>query len=319
MAARNVDLSKLQPTPKEIADAKKLIAELSASEKRSKKGSLSHFLKSNIAEGLKPGDRGSSRDEFLEKFVIWQLRKKNAKKGLQSERSSSHKAAKHIEHHWWAREKMDIELGPLKGQHWRDSNKLTFRADSLTKSTHADHVEYAVPVQWESATEEELRLLKIQTTMDATEEDMNMFSEIPSSSGGGAVVGGVPIKKEPEEHTPVNRETAFMATLEATYKEFQSIELYLKQIKAKAEQSKHKYTDCLKTDAENLAKKVQKFYGIVERMLTEPSSVDPSHVSSVIAKKDALNIEIAELKEWAAKLGLVTPSSSSKRRRRGNE
>ena len=106
-----------------------------------------------------------------------------------------------------------------------------------------------------------------------------------------------------------------MATLEATFKEFQSIELDLKQIRARVEQGKHKYMDGVKSDAENLAKKVAKFYSIVERMLTEPSSVETDQVKTVITKKDALHIEIADLKDWAAKLGLV----ENKRRRRGTE
>ena len=36
---------------------------------------------------------------------------------------------------FWSIEKMDIEMGPAKAQHWRDSGKLKVFADSLTGST----------------------------------------------------------------------------------------------------------------------------------------------------------------------------------------
>ena len=110
-------LDSLVPTKAEIADAKMLLQSLSVKEKKSKMASFAHFVKDNPVLGLQPGERGTKRTEYVEKFMVFQSRQKAAKKTLTSGREAIH-AEKHVvEHHWWAMEKMNDEIGADKAQH----------------------------------------------------------------------------------------------------------------------------------------------------------------------------------------------------------
>ena len=100
-----VDLKGLQPTQKEVIEAKRIISALDEKGKKSSKACLAHFLKTNPQDTVEKGIRGNARDEALEKFIVWQTRQKNAKKDMVSAKSSGEKKAKHIEHHWWSQEK----------------------------------------------------------------------------------------------------------------------------------------------------------------------------------------------------------------------
>eukprot|EP00959_Pyramimonas_sp_CCMP1952_P144452 3023848-Pyramimonas_sp.AAC.1 len=73
--------------------------------------------------------------------------------------------------HWWSAHKMDQELGSAKGKHWRESNLLASRPDSLTGSTDEQFVEWAVPLNWERLPETDLKAMKLEFMMDAGEAE----------------------------------------------------------------------------------------------------------------------------------------------------
>ena len=88
-----VDLKGLQPTQKEVIEAKRIISALDEKGKKSSKACLAHFLKTNPQDTVEKGIRGNARDEALEKFIVWQTRQKNAKKDMVSAKSSGEKKA----------------------------------------------------------------------------------------------------------------------------------------------------------------------------------------------------------------------------------
>ena len=185
-------------------------------------------------------------------------------------------------------------------------------------------IEYAVPVHWEQCTDEELKQLQLQLTMEANKDDINMFGEMglamtlsgdPQQAGATNVV----IKQEKDDSgghsATINKVAAFQTGIEAVFKEFQSLELDMKQIKARSDQGNHKYTEGVAQDAEALGKKIGEFYKIIESMIMNPDGVGPSKIPDVIRKKDALLIEVGEVKTWAAKFGLVVVSGSKRKRK----
>jgi len=198
--AMGIDLLKMQPSAQEVADAKTIISQMNQKEKKSSKSCLVHFLKANPCEALQGGERGAVRNQILETFIVWQSRQKDAKKRIMTTQQQTDRKSKFIEHHWWAREKMDLEIGPIKAESWRASKILTWRPDVVTGSTEDEMVEYAVPVHWERCTEEELKQLMMQTTAEVTEEDANQFANLlqPLELVGSpaASSNSVAIKKE---------------------------------------------------------------------------------------------------------------------------
>lgn len=287
--------------------------------------SFAHFVRDNPVADLKLGERGAKRQEYLEKFLIFQTRQKNAKKQLVSTRETVQGKTTFIDHHWWAMEKMDGEVGPAKAKHWRESGKLFSRPDSLTGSKDPQHIEYCVPVHWESVSEQDLRTLKLNMESEATEDDVGLFTTamdtfaLTDASGSGSQVdpASIKVKTEPGEEATQAKEIEIMGFkngLEATFKEFQALELELKHIRAKAEQGAHKYTAGIVADADSLSKKLKKFYTMLEKMLMEPGSVSEDKIPDVIAKKKALITEVNELKEWASKLGVSIGNGKKKRK-----
>ena len=86
-------LSGVVPTAEEIEYAKKVLAEADDKKLKSLKGSMAHFLKEN-PDAIKTGDRGEVRADFLSKFLVHQLRCKNAKKETVSTRNVEHEVEK---------------------------------------------------------------------------------------------------------------------------------------------------------------------------------------------------------------------------------
>ena len=209
-------------------------------------------------------------------------------------------------------------LGPEKAKHWRESKQLASRADSLTGSKEEKHIEYAVPVEWESISESDLTRLRLAMQVDATEEEIAAIEEIVvnlvASGIGGTSDILVKVKTEPSEETDQQLKVlAFKNELEATFKQFQSLELDAKQIKNKAEQGSHKYLAGIIDDAEALAKKLNKFYTMLEKMIMEPNSVNEGTVPEVISKRNQMSTEVSQLKDWAQKLGLSVGNSGKKK------
>ena len=98
---------------------------------------------------------------------------------------------------------------------------------------------------------------------------MDKFAAEAGSSSSGSGDKQVHVKVEPgQEGGKTEAEVAiiaFKSSIETTYREFQSLELEMKHIRAKAEQGAHKYCAGIAEDADSLSKKLKTFYTIIEK------------------------------------------------------
>lgn len=120
---------------------------------------------------------------------------------------------------------------------------------------------------------------------EATEDDVASFTKsldalgtaAASSRDGMMLAMGVNIEPGLETGGQQNKEDA--------------LELDMKQIRAKAEQCTdaraHNYQEGIKTDIDSVAKKLKKFYGVSEKIQTEPNAIDKLKIPEVIQSKTA--------------------------------
>jgi len=79
---------------------------------------------------------------------------------------------------------MDMEMGASKAKHWRESGLLPEpKPDSLTGSTHEDHVEWQVPEQWQDMTIEAVRQLRLSVKQEADEDAVENMRNIIDGVG----------------------------------------------------------------------------------------------------------------------------------------
>ena len=159
-------IGSVEPTDEELKAARQVLRDASAGDRRSKNASLIHFLKTNPGSGndaVKEA-KGLERDKYLEKFLVLQMRYAKSVRSVTATRelSSNHRTLKDM--HWWSWEAMDLNMGQLKGKHWRESGKLPKRADMLTNSWEPDYVEYGVPHDWQQLSLEDFSKLTFEST-----------------------------------------------------------------------------------------------------------------------------------------------------------
>ena len=116
--AERKSLRGLEPTEEELSAARAHLQKLSDKARRSKNGCLITFLKNNPEEKqLVEGTKGASREEWLCKYHIWQIRNRGSGTA-QSLNSKSERSNRGVMHtlNWWSREKMGKELGESWGR-----------------------------------------------------------------------------------------------------------------------------------------------------------------------------------------------------------
>eukprot|EP00959_Pyramimonas_sp_CCMP1952_P209887 4391403-Pyramimonas_sp.AAC.1 len=173
-AGAKVKLSALAPSETELAAARSLLAGIDEKAKRSKMASMVHFLEKN-PDLVASSSRGQQRQQYLQYFLVHQMRQKNATSTETVKETTSNLQQKIAQVHWWSADRMDREMGAVKAQRWRDSGKIKNRPDQLTGSTDKDHIEWCVPVSWEQLTESDLRELGIVVDMEADAESHANF------------------------------------------------------------------------------------------------------------------------------------------------
>ena len=189
---RNVDvkLKTIDPTEDELERARQIING-GAATKKSKMACMAHYLKlfpdKEVSEA-----RGQKRSDYLELFVVHQLRTQQAESTLQTSFSTQSNQHAFADLHWWSKETMDKNLGENFAKHWRDCGLVPRRPNHLTGSTDPDHEEWGVPHNWERLEEADLRKLMLTNTGAGDEDDMKLlmdasrFNRPTQGDGGGS-------------------------------------------------------------------------------------------------------------------------------------
>ena len=232
-------LAKLKPTQEELDAARKILTSANEKELKSKRASMSAWLRQCADENNEvASSAGDQRRQFLEKFLILQMRAKAGQKKVVGSKEHTSANAKYRENRWMSEDKMDQELGKHKATEWRNSGLLVTRADRITGSTDRFMIEYQIPEDWARCTMEDLQKLKLETeTADATEEDLRLVNQIDMADNQESTPA---VKQEPlskEEQTKQEIEQ-FKANCKSFLRRFQDYEVETKEMEASAKKQK---------------------------------------------------------------------------------
>ena len=205
-------LSTVKPTAEELDRAKQLRADASSSKKRSLDQGFKDYIRKHVEQNPELRDSSSAvlKEECLMNFMVLQMRSKG-NKTLTAVHQAEIKSSKIAEKHWWNEFQLDTKLGPAVGKHWRDSALLQRRPCPVTGSEEASHLVYGVPVLWESLTENDLKLLRLETAREAQTGDAEAITEFSDISRASLTDAGT--ADGTKELTPKAHQEAFIEDL----------------------------------------------------------------------------------------------------------
>ena len=177
----NANLRNLGPTPEELVAAKELLAKATPAQQRSKMASMVQWLKAN-PDSVASSSRGSERAEYLQAFVIHQLRAKTTAK--RSEHTAEKSQEKRVidKKRFWNREKMDLELGPIKGEAIRSMPGAKCRPCRYTGSESDDLKEWLILSDEEEEVGVDRNGWTVKAEGEAGEADMKLLSEMSATA-----------------------------------------------------------------------------------------------------------------------------------------
>ena len=111
------------------------------------------------------------------------FQQKNSQKKLVSEHRVTISNTNFNDWQWMSIEKMELEMGPAKAEHWRSSGKLKDRGDLLTGSRLPQFIEYRVPKEWQRMSEDDLRALQLTAEQDGEEADDELLKGFINPDG----------------------------------------------------------------------------------------------------------------------------------------
>ncbi|CAK0884087.1 unnamed protein product, partial [Prorocentrum cordatum] len=322
----SVNLSSYQPTPEEIAAARAILGEAGSKLRHKQMGSMAHYLKNNQDEKVQ-NSRGAEREKYLEAYLAFQLKEKSASKKVTRTDGCENKKSKMTDVHWWSAHKVDQELGSAKGKHWRESNLLASRPDSLTGSADEQFVEWAVPLNWGRLSETVLKAMMLEFMVGAGEAEAAHLAEVAAGirdegTGAESSTGSTPaVKQELTETQKLEkRATRLQEELTPVLRKFQDILLESKVILTKVEggpQKEKKMASVLMADLGKQIARAGRVTKILERLCVEKGNI--SEAMKLLSQIDECEKINHELKEWAAKFGFLDAPKASKRRRKGKQ
>ena len=140
--------------------------------------------------------RGDQRDEYMRRFLVYQIREKEARKQCVSSRTHSSKRAKCETMHQWGYEKFLAEIGRDRALAWIASGKIKSIPDPFTGSEEPEMRTYFVPSHAEISEQTNKVSRSISAATSACEvdvQDMDVLQDIgPGSSTD------VSLKREPQ-------------------------------------------------------------------------------------------------------------------------
>ena len=309
-ALPKAQLSQLSPSEKEVEAARAWIKSMDAKEINAKKASIRAFLRQN------PDPKATSPTQSLENWMVFQARHKDNMKKTKSAKEFAAKHTKHTAVHWWSVEKMNMELGPDKAAHWRESNVLPTRGDKLTGNKTEKLIEYGVPLDWETCNYEDLRRLKLEIENEMAAEDLEAFGELtnpnPTATGSTGATNTEAAAPTESEKLQIRIEQ-LKANCRGEIEKTQKMLMTTKLVKTRCEVNNGShYYDALTKDCTKLVGLGQKLVNILERMLLEEP--DDTMMPKVIKMIDDTAKVESIVEHWAGKYGFAEQSSGKRRR-----
>ena len=318
-------LELLSPTAAEISQAKAIIAQSQACPRdmRAKMSSMSQWLK-KFPDEKASNSRGEQRVEYLQNFLIHQLRAKNAQKKALHSAGKSHTTNNIAKTRWWNKERMDKELGATKGAAIRNRPNARCKPCRYTGSEDPELVEYAVVSDEENEINEDTTSFKVNTAADATEADLklldDMHSATASSSADGAAQGAQDgdaqyapgkVKQEPksEQEKLQAKFEEFMANVRGNHWNFTNMQLDIADMDARL--GMQKWTEELRAALKKHAARTATMVRLLLKATTERPKIKEFHklesaMSHILASQN-------EFVKSAAKFGVLMGKSKKRR------
>ena len=209
-------LTEIQATPEELERVRALRSEANKDKKRSQDTSFKEYIKRHSEQnadvsGLNTADM---KDKCMLNFLVIQMRSKAGTKRLKGVHEASTKSSKIAEKHWWNEFQMEQKLGPTVSKHWIESGSLAKKPCPVTGSTLPEHVVFGVPKLWESLTEDDLKLLRLETERDAIAGDAEAVAEL-SGLSKASIDDAEGAEEEKKKLTPEETLAAFIEDLKS--------------------------------------------------------------------------------------------------------
>ena len=305
-------LSALMPTDDELKKARDTLKALDKASLRSRMASMVHFVKQNSDDEILTS-RGDKRKGFLELFLVHQLRDKQAKSLKVSSHELTNLDTVGVDHQWWSKYKMDMEMGPVKAAAWRESKVLVERPDPVTGLSGEDHVEYKVSMDWEKKTASDLHSAKFESSCNGDEQDMATLQESGSiflhpDAASSSTTTPSPIKVEPKDAEEIAQqaEAARLADIKANTRtyvtKYHTMRYSMVDIQEKCGNSK--FHANVRDECEKMLAKIKPLVSIFDNLLVKGS--DNEKAMTTLAKRSmTVESDYDEIYNYSKSVGLV--------------
>ena len=231
------DLKGLVPTEEELKAARLLLHAAGEKEQKSRMQGFATWLKGQDSAESIQASRGDERKQWLEMYTVHVLKSKAGQKKVNVSKGHTEKKHKVKEIHSWAAEKMDLEMGPRKGESWRKSGLLKSAPCPLTGSKEEHLLVYRIPYEWEKMDMPDITAFNIECDSEATAKDVEMLDEIMMNDDDDENKPNkhVEIKKEPKTDAEKDMEEVanFVVDIKMKVMEIAAMELEVREILAK--------------------------------------------------------------------------------------
>ena len=169
-------LAHVRPTSEELEQVRKEMTDMDKDEKKARVNSMLHFNKKTEDIDAK-ASRGQERENFLEAFMVWQLRQKHARRTTTSVKETTTTDAKGKTIDWVSCEQMDRVVGEIRGKSLRESNHLKHMPCPITGKDCEFMRLWKLPQDWEKMSQEDLDKYALVAETDADEHSMITYRD----------------------------------------------------------------------------------------------------------------------------------------------
>ena len=141
-------LDSIVPSDAELEEAKRIVGDFNAKGRARGMAKMKYWLESSATpeeRATLQALRGDQRDEYMRRFLVYQIQEKEAHKQCVSSRTHSSKRAKCETMHQWGYEKFLAEIGRDRALAWIASGKIKSIPDPFTGSEEPEMRTYFVP------------------------------------------------------------------------------------------------------------------------------------------------------------------------------
>lgn len=231
-----LNLSLVEPTKEEIAEARKILKEASGKDVRSKMATMSAWLQTG---GKKDNEhvkstRGDERKKYLENFLVHTMRSKAKVKSTTNAKTISQTEQNFDDEEWLCAEQLEVKFGARKAAILKTMLKET-QPCSLTGDNSEDMKEYKVTSAWKRKLHDSSTIFGLSSAGEATEDDMKLMDDLSAQSSGlgsGNAPPQIQVKTEPKTKAELE-EQAFkelQQNIAVHLRRFQDYDLEVRQL-----------------------------------------------------------------------------------------